>query len=287
MNLNRIKVLILVLITFLLAGCKEYGERRIVKLITIDKENISLYYYDYSTEKPTYKKEEKENKGIEGTIVELLAEADYDLKLCRYAICDNETIQNQVNEVFNALTNTRFSPDISIMAGNTNDNPEKYISAENKGYPIYNFRRKGDKITGIIEHADTDEKNMIISSEYYTTLNNRQGIIFDVITDNLNSCDYVFADKNKTYSAKLENISVYFYTNGVNTNVDIYTNVKSYKGMPADDKYKDEFIKLLSYDIEKTAESLFSDKPIAEEFGLLWHKNLHGTNDMQINIKIK
>ena len=50
---------------------------------------------------------------------------------------------------------------------------------------------------------------------------------------------------------------------------------------------KDEFIKLLSYDIEKTAESLFSDKPIAEEFGLLWHKNLHGTNDMQINIKIK
>ena len=42
--------MVIVLFIMLFTGCSEYGEKRLVKLVTVDKENISVFYYDYSAE---------------------------------------------------------------------------------------------------------------------------------------------------------------------------------------------------------------------------------------------
>jgi hypothetical protein len=55
-----------------------------------------------------------------------LSEDDYDLKLCRFAVVNSDIADNSMNELFFALTDNRFAPDIIILEGDTNIEAEEY-----------------------------------------------------------------------------------------------------------------------------------------------------------------
>ena len=160
--MKKYSVLIICLICLALSGCREYGEKRIVKLITIDANNISLHYYDHSAAKPAYLVEKGENKGIENTLTELLSQNEYDLKLCKYAVCDSNTVLYKAGELYDALIKTKFSPDIIIIQGDTTTESEKVVNISGKNYPIYNYYAENGRITGIIENLEDTQKNIII-----------------------------------------------------------------------------------------------------------------------------
>ena len=92
----------------ILCGCKEYGEKRIVNFVTIDEEKISVIYYDFTSEKPSYIEEEKENKGINSTLVSIFSENYYNLKLCRFVIVSENILKNSFKELYFALTDNRL-----------------------------------------------------------------------------------------------------------------------------------------------------------------------------------
>ena len=281
--------LVLVLIAFVMfygcIGSGEHATEKIVKLVTIDDENITIYCYDYSEEKPSYKKEQTKNNGIENTLIEILSRDKYNLKLCRYVVCDENIVDNEINSVFSALIESKFSPDISVIKGNVNDG-EKYIETINDLYPIYSYDVTDNKINGVVKDADTGENGIIVDSSLYKILNKEQSFIFDILKGNIKNGIYLFKKDDKNFMAELERISVYnTVVNGV-LNVNIFVNVKSYKGMTADVAGKKEFEIYLENSIKENAERIYNDKVIAEEFNLLWYSKIDEFNNIKINVCI-
>lgn len=281
------KIISLMLFAVILNGCTEYGEKRIVKLITIDKDNIAVYYYDYSQEKTAYLKEERENNGIENTIVQLLSENQYDLKLCKYAVCDKETVTDGISSVYKGLMHSKFSPDIVIIAGDTSADYEKYIEMEDKNYPVYTCFSKDNLITGVVETADSTDKNIIIDSVLYKTLEREQSFVFDILNNNVNKGIYSFLKDGNNLSANLEQLSAYYYVKDGVLNICISAELKSYKGMPSDEKNKQLFIKLLEDSIKLNAKELIEDKKLAENLNLLWYRNIEDFNTVNIEADIR
>lgn len=286
MSLKKFKIVLLLSMIFLLTGCREYGEKRIVKLITIDEEKISLYYYDYSEEEPSYIVKEKENNGIENTVTELLSEADYDLKLCKYAVCNEYIVENEAEKVFFALTNAKFSPDIAVLEGDTGAGAEKYITMENTGYPVYNFQIKDDKITGIIENADNGKKNIIMESEFYKELDEKHSILADILSGSIKRCIYVFENENKMLSANLENISLHGYVENECLNINITAWLKSYKGMSADKEEKKKIAELLRNDMKNNIQEILEDKQIVKVLNVLWYEKLYSFDEIKTEVDI-
>ncbi len=285
--MKKIRLLLVLMLCIIFSGCREYGEKRIVKLITVDKDNISLYYYDYSQEKPTYLIEEKKNSGIENTIVDLLSENEYDLKLCKYAVCDADIISEEADLVYKALIETKFSPDICILEGDTKSDGEKYIEQKDKYYPIYSYKVSNDKITGVVEKADENIKNVIIDSRFYKTLESEESFVFDVLNNNVKKGIYTFEYKDDKMSAVMENISTYYCADNNILDISIYANLKSYKGMASGKEKKRIFADILQENLKRNAENILKDKQIAEGFDLLWYRKVENFDEIKINVKIK
>jgi len=282
----KIKILILFMVCVFFSGCEEYGEKRIVKLITVDGDNISLYYYDYSQDKPTYLKEEKKNNGIKNTLVELLSENEYDLKLCKYAVCDTEVVMEETDIVYKTLIDAKFSPDICILEGDTKTDGEKYIEQKNKNYPVYSYKVSDAGITGVVEKADENIKNIIINSRNYKTLGREESFVFDLLGNNVKNGTYVFEHKENIMSAVLERISTFCYEDNNILNITLSAELKSYKGMAAGKDNKEDFIGILQNNLHNKAEEILQDKYIKDSFSLLWYKKAENFDAIKINIEI-
>ena len=280
------KLLLVLLFAIALSGCKEYGEKRIVKLLTVDREYVTVYYYDYNAEEPSYKTEKMENKGIENTFVKLLSENDYDLKLCKYAVLSDETAQNQIYKVFNALNQSKFSPDIKLVVGDTFENCEKYIESDNTSYPLYSYGLNNGNVTAIIQNADNGQRNIIIDSMQYTVLNKQQGYMLDVLCKNISNGVYGFTDGEKEYSADLGFISTFYCVESNTLKVNIAAMMKSYKGIVSDNKNRKVFKQILAENMEQTAVKLLNDSIIIENFGLDWYSKIKPYNSININVYI-
>lgn len=284
--MKKLSIVIVFLAAICMTGCKEYGEKRIVTLLLADKEKIAVYYYDFSAEKPTYLKEEKVNNGIKNTLIELLAENDYDLKLCKYAVVSEDVIKNDINELFFALTDARFAPDIVILQGDTEADAEKYMELEKDNYPIYDYNFDNGLIDAAVEMADSDEKNIIIDNNLYKKINDRQSFVLDMLCNKVKGGEYIFQQGNKNLSANLDRINTYYSVKNGVLKISITAVVKSYKGLPSDKKYKQQLSDLLKTDIKSNAESLLKDSLIAENLNLLWFRQVKEFSKIKVETNI-
>ena len=180
-----------------LQGCSDYGEKRIVKLVTIDKEYISLYYYDYSSEKTAYTVQKTKNNGIRNSMTELLSEHSYDLKLCQYAVCSEDVVKDEIKDVFLALTNSKFSPYISIIVGDTVNNCEKYIEYQAGNSPLYTYSINSDMICGIVEVPDKKEKILVNSGADYVKVAADNSFIIDLLSGKISEGVYILKRTQK------------------------------------------------------------------------------------------
>lgn len=284
--MKKLSVFIVLFAAVLMTGCKEFGEKRIVTLLLADREKISVYYYDFSAENPTYLKEEKENNGIKNTLTELLSENDYDLKLCKYAVVSEDIIKNNINELFFALTDTRFAPDIVILQGDTQADAEKYMELKKDNYPIYNYNFDNGLIDAIVETADGGEKNVIVDNSLYKKLDEQQAFVLDMLCNKVKNGEYIFEYENENLSANLDMINTYYSVSNNVLKISINAVIKNYKGLPADKKYKQQISELLKSDIKSNAEILMKDSFIAENLNLLWFKDVKEFNKIKIEVNV-
>ncbi len=280
MNRSKfIRILIIILLLFVLSGCSEFGEKRIVKLITIDKQNISLYYYDYSQEKPAYIVEKVNNNGISDSLTELLAENSYDLKLCQYAVCSEDIIKEEINEVFYALMNCKFSPYISLIVGDTKENSTKYIEYPTGKHPLYTYSINNNKISGIVEVPDENEKIIIVDNHADNVFSRNKSFVFDLLTGKIKEGIYCFEKDEKTYSANLEKLSVFYSADKDVLNINISGIIQEYKGLPAGSDAKESFKNLIIHDIQKQITELFLNSDESSLIYTNYYKNyLHLEN---------
>lgn len=277
---------VILLSVLILCGCSSYGEKRIVKLITIDRDSVKLHYYDYSKDDPSFLVEEKHNSGVENTLVELLSEAEYDLKLCQYAVCSSDMVKNSTAEIYSALINTKFSPDITIIVGDTADKAETYTKMKTGDYPLYTYKEDYKGITGVVENYDKKEKEIIISSRYYKTLDDRSSFVFDVLSGNIKNGVYAFERNGENISVTLENIMVFHSAEKDMLKINITARLKSYKGLPADEINKSKAALYAQADIAATARALTDDAYLAENLNLLWYGKTANFDGVKINVKI-
>ena len=219
--MKKYKLMIVLISLLIFTGCNEYGEKRIVKLVTINEENITLYYYDYSKEKPSYLTESMVNIGIENTLTELLSTAEYDTKLCEYAVCSEDIIENNMTELFKGLMNSKFSPGIVIVEGDVTGNDENYIELEKKNYPLYTAYVTNEDITLIVENAESNNKKIIIDGVVYKTLYEQESFLLDLLQGKIKRGTYNFETAGKKYAVRLENIKLRHSFNGNTLNLKI------------------------------------------------------------------
>lgn len=272
---------------FLFTGCKEYGEKRIVKLITIDKEQITLYYYDYTSDTPSYLKESIVNTGIENSITELLYTAEYDLKLCEYAVCDSYIIQNSVPELFYGLINSKFSPNIKIIEGDLSDNNEKYINLKNIYFPVYSYYINDNKINAVIDNAESKEKNIIINNSYYKKISEEESFLLDILLADIKEGFYNFKSGEKNYSAELENIDVICSNKNNMAYVNINAVLKSYKGLSSGKEEKSLMTDIIKNSIENNMYNILADQVMTDNLNLSWFKKLYNTEAIKVTVNIK
>jgi len=281
------KILVILVLVLSVTGCKEYGEKRIVKLLTISDDKISIYYYDYSADKPSYNVAEKENTGIENTLVQLLSDHEYDLKMCRYVVCDSNIIENNIEELFNGLVNSKFSMDTVIIQGDTDAEPEKYTELKKYSYPIYSYYVENGKINGIAENATDNTKNVIADSKLHTILTQQQSFAFDIIKNNIDNGTYVFEHNGVQLSANLENITVFCTVKNDTAHITVDAMLKSFKGMPSNKTSKQQFMEIAQNSIKNNIIYLLDDRCMTENLKLNWFDNLGSCNavDIQVNLK--
>lgn len=280
------KMVILSATLLLLTSCGDYGEKRIVKLVTADKETISFYYYDFTQEKPSFAVEQKENTGIENTITDILSENDYNLKLCSFVICDMSVIESNINELTSALLNSRFSPDICIVEGNTQDY-EKYTDKPKSDYPLYSYNMTDGFINGVVENIDKNEKHIVQQNKVIRTLDRRQSFTVDAIGNIIDKGVYLFENQDKILTANLENINTFYSTENGKVNITLSAILKNYKGMPANKTSKEQFINLLEYNLDKDIREIYDDKILIKCLNLDWYTQLYKTDKIKVNIVIK
>ncbi|MBQ7816771.1 MAG: hypothetical protein IJ339_05410 [Oscillospiraceae bacterium] len=284
--MKKIKVFILFITVFLLTGCKEYGEKRIVTLMTADSENVAVYYYDFSSDEPSYLKEERENNGIENALIDILSKADYNLKLCKYAVVSKDIVESRINEVFFAVTDARFATDIAVIEGDTEKPAEFYTKIEKSNYPLYTYKVRDNNITGIVEKADENEKHIIYNNSLYKTIDPKQSFVIDMLTESIDRGIYVFENNTQQLAAYMENISSFYSEKDDNLHINISAVLKSYKGMPAGDKERQQFVELLKKSIKKETENILEDDIIVQSCDLLWYSKVEKFENVTVNIKI-
>lgn len=284
--MKKIKTAIVLLLLLFLCGCKEYGEKRIVKLVIIDNENVSLYCYDYSSDKIDYVIEKSPNTGIENTLSQMLSENEYNLKLCKYVVCSDEIIKNFLPEVVDSIINLKFSTDVSIINGNTTENSINYIELNDSRYPVYSYDIAENGINGIVENIDEKTKYIISEDEYIKTLPSNQSVAADIITNMINEGIYVFEFSGKTFSAYLENISTFYTADSDTLNLNITAVLKSYKGLPSNKTDKEYMIKLIKDNLNKDIYNLYADEKVVKTLKLDWVDKIYSTDSIQINISV-
>ena len=284
--MKKIKAVIIAVICLIFTGCGECGEKRIVNFITVDREKISVYYSDFSDKKPAYIKVEKENKGIKNTLTDILSEDDYDLKLCRFAVVNSDIADNSMNELFFALTDNRFAPDIIILEGDTNLKADEYQKINKSLYPVYNYNIKNGSLSGIVEQLEGKEKKIIINDKLYKKLNEQQGFVFDVLNNSIKNEMYVIENNGEIYSAELENINRCYSVTKDTLCINITATIKSYKGAPSNVTDKERIEKLVEADIKKNAGELLRDKTITENFNLLLNEKTDDFKKIEIDVNI-
>ena len=284
--MKKIEILVIAFICLVFTGCKEYGEKRIVNIITADRDKIAVYYYDFSGEAPAYLKEEKDNNGIKNTLVQILSESDYDLKLCRYAVVSSEIIRNNINELFFSLTDCRFAPDIIIVEGETEISPEEYEKNDKHTYPLYNYSVNDNMITCVVEKADNNEKNIIIEGGLYKQLDEQQSFAFDILSRTKKQGIYKFEKNGEVFSAELKNINTFNYIKNNTLYINVTAFMKSYKGMPAGEEAKKILETMIEKDIYKNIAELLEDKILTEKFNLMLYGDLENYKDINVNINI-
>ena len=285
--MRKIKLILLLSVLLFAAGCSEYGEKRIVKLITADREKVAVYYYDYTKEEVSYKKEEKDNNGIKDTLTDILSENNYDLKLCKFAVTDEYTVENEIDTLFFALTNSKFSPDIAIIQGDTKEDPLEYIGLDKNTYPIYSYRTDGTSISGVVEKAASREKNIIINNDLYTVMDENASFILDVMNGSAKRGVYNFRYKENNTSIYLERISVFYSVNSDILHIDISADLKNYKGAAAGEEEKKNVILSAQNHMEKEAEKILQDDNLCDIFGLLWYRNVENFEKIKVNVRLK
>lgn len=285
--MKKLNLAVIFLLLLMLAGCKEYGEKRIVKLITVNKDDITLYYYDYSLDKPGYSLQTKENTGIQNTLVQLLSENIYDLKLCRYAVCEKDIIEDNIDELVSGLINSKFSTDTVVIQGDTTAAPEKYIQIKNSGYPIYSYYLENGKVNGVAENPDEQNKNIIIQGRLYRVLSPQSSFAMDIIKNNIKKGTYTFKHVADDFSAQLENISVFYSVKNDVAYITVNALLKSYKGMPSNTTDKHTFVSYTQKSLEEDIRTLFDDVYMAEKLKLDWFEKLGDFSSIDIAVEIR
>ena len=284
--LKKIEILIIITLCLCFSGCKQYGEKRIVNFITVDSDKISIYYDDFSQDNPVYLVEERINSGISNTLVKLLSEANYDLKLCRYVIVSDNILNNCINELFFALTDNRFAPDVIVLKGETNLSAEKYEKADKLTYPLYNYKTENDMISCVVEQLDNNEKIIIIDNKIYKQLDGQQSFVFDILSKRIKNGIYVFESNNEVLSAELEMIDVYYYVKNDILYINVTAVMKGYKGASSKDNDKKAVEKDVEESISSYIEELLNDAIITEKFNLLWYNKINHFIKTEINTNI-
>lgn len=267
---------------FTLTSCKEYGEKRIVKLLTVDSENVAVYYYDYSKDSVSYLKEETENTDIKNSLTQLLSGSNYDLKLCKYALVEEDIIKTDFENLFYSLTNSKFSPDISILKWNKEDDPVDFINYNYYAYPIYSYNIKNNSISGIVGDTESEEKYVINSGEIYTKLNENQSFALNILNNVAVSGTFTVEKDGEIISVYTERISLFYKVNNGVLNVAVFGDLKSYKGAPSGDDAKKEVSFLAEKELENNIKFLLEDKTIQQEFNLLWYENVENFNKINV-----
>ena len=281
-----IKILIVAAVCLVFTGCKEYGEKRIVNLITVNSDKIAVYYYDFSKEEVTYLKEEKVNTGIKNTLVSMLSEADYDLKLCRYAVVSDEIIHNKIKELYFALTDNRFAPDIIILEGKTNLEPEEYKKTDEYAYPLYNYSVKNNMISCAVEKLDNNEKSIVIDNSFYRLLNRQQSFAFDILSRTKKQGTYVWENNETELSAELDKINTFYSVENRTLYINITAVIKSYKGMQAGSEYKKIIKDLIEKDICNNVTEMLEDKIMTNKFNLLLYEKSEHYDKINVNVNV-
>ena len=280
------KFICTLIVFIILTGCNDYGEKRIVKFITVDKNNIALYYYDYRSQTPDYCSEIKENKGIENTLTELLSTADYDLKLCKYAVCDRDIIENNITELFYGLTNSKFSPDIIITVTDKIEDYNKYTNINLDNYPLYNCYIDDMGINTIVEDFQKN-KMVILNGKFYKKLCNEESFAFDVINNKINKGIYTFDYYGKTISVQLENIRKQYSVQDNVLRLKIQAALKNYKGIPSGKEDKKDLVEIVENSLCYNIENTLNDNLMSEKLKLIWYINICEFDNINISVDIK
>lgn len=270
----------------MLTGCHEYGEKRIVSTVVADKDVVAVYYYDFTQESTAYLKEVRQNNGIKTALTEILSQNDYNLKMCRYAVVSEEIVNNGINEVFFALTDNRFAPDTVIIEGNTKLAAEDYENINKPFYPVYNYSFKNSGVNAVIEKISSGEKIIVIDNKVYRELDSSQSIVFDILCNVTGDCIYMINDNNTVIMAELNKANAFRYAEKNNLTINISAVLKSYKGMPSDNRTKESVCRMLEKDISYQVKSLLTDKTLADNFGILWYENTDDFEDISVNVNI-
>lgn len=284
--MKKIKTLIIIAMCLSFVGCKEYGEKRIVNFITIDDAKIAVYYDDFSKENPEYVVEERKNNGISNTLVRLLSEADYDLKLCKFAVVSKDILDSNINELFFALTDSRFAPDIVILEGETDLSPKEYEKIDKLSYPLYNYKIQNNAISCVVERVNDNEKNIIIDNKIYKRLTEQQSFVFDILSQTIKNGRYIFECNNEILSVELDKIKVYYYVKNDTVHINITAVMKNYKGASSNKNDKKSVEKMVEHNISKRIKELLYDTLITTNFNLLCGNNAEGCKKTEVNINI-
>lgn len=289
--MKKINLIFLLILLLSLTGCKEYGEKRIVKMLTITQQEISVIYYNYSTHEVQYDKVSKENAGIQNTIVDILKNDRYDLKLCQYCIVDEAIAKEQLTEVFSALNNSKFSPDINLVCTDNFINIEKYLQQTLIKNPIYNFDYRSNTINATLPLKKSENSKIIISDgKKNKIINETQYTILDILTNQSNSYRYNFYEKNQALSADLENATTSYGVKNNTLCIDIFARLVAYRGMSSGDKIKNDFLQILKKSIDSQVRGIYKQEILTDQYNLFWYnqvKPFSKEKEIKITINIK
>lgn len=282
-------LLLLIQMLIFLTGCKEYGEKRIVKMLSITEDEISMLVYNYAGEKVQYDTISKKNDGIQNTIIDILKKEKFDLKLCQYCFIDEATADNKAKEVFLALNSAKFSPDINLVATNDFEDMERHLGEDLIKNPIYNFTYDKGEINGTIPLENATKSEIIIkNSKKQIVINETQLVLLNILTNKTSKHRYNFFYGGQSYSADLENATTSYGAQNNTLDVEIFTRLVSYKGMSVGQKEKREFETIMRQSMEEEAEKIFKNTDLTEEYNLFWYNNVKSiATDGKVSVKIQ
>ncbi|MEG0019797.1 MAG: hypothetical protein RR728_04545, partial [Oscillospiraceae bacterium] len=243
--------------------------------LTVSEKEISVMCYSYGADKVQYDKLAQKNEGLQNSVVELLKDGSFDLKLCQYCIVDSYVAKYQIQELFSALNNAKFSPDINVVAADNFEAIEEYLDGNEVKNPIYNWQLNSKGISAKMPIIGKENAEIVmLNSCFYTTIKENQAYFIRTITNMPSKGSYNFNYGDKIFSAVLEDANTYYSVKNNVLTVKLMAKLATYRGMTSGKNNREEFIQLAQQTIKREIEAIYEDDGLVEQYNLFWYKKV-------------